>query len=82
MRFSMPADKKYFHKPEINTIFYCNNYKFTRNERQIMLKSTQNVLFQWRSPSLGYSLVISLQPGIMMQRRKQALKVAIKPLNN
>ena len=46
-----------------------------------MLKSTQNVLFQWRSPSLGYSLVISLQPGIMMQRRKQALKVAIKPLN-
>ena len=39
-----------------------------------MLKSTQNVLFQRNSSTLGYFL-ISLQPGIMMQRQNQALKV-------
>ena len=44
----------------------CVNYKLTRNKRQIMLKRTQNVYFQWNSPSLGCSL-ISLQPAIMIQ---------------
>ena len=52
---------------------YCINYKFTRNKQQIILKieSTQNVLIQWKSPLLGYSLIlsnplISLQPGMFM----------------
>ena len=45
-----------------------------------MLKSTQTVFFQWNSLSLGYSL-ISLQPGMMMSRRNQALKVVTKLLN-
>ena len=35
------------------------------------IESTQNVLFQWKSPLLGYSLIlsnplISLQPGMIM----------------
>ena len=63
-----------------NTISYCITYKFTKNKRQIMLKSTQTVFFQWNSLSLGYSL-ISLQPGMMMPRRNQALKVVTKLLN-
>ena len=45
-----------------------------------MLKSTQTVFFQWNSLSLGYSL-ISLQPGMMMLRCNQALKVVTKLLN-
>ena len=63
-----------------NTISYCITYKFTKDKRQIMLKSTQTVFFQWNSLSLGYSL-ISLQPGMMMPRRNQALKVVTKLLN-
>ena len=45
-----------------------------------MLKSTQTVFFQWNSLSLGYSR-ISLQPGMMMPRRNEALKVVTKLLN-
>ena len=63
-----------------NTISYCITYKFTKNKRQIILKITQTVFFQWNSLSLGYSL-ISLQPCMMMPRRNQALKVVTKLLN-
>ena len=61
MSFSISSDKKYLHKSE-KTTFYCINYNFTGNKQQIMVKSTQNVLFQWNCQSLGYSLISLLAP--------------------
>ena len=52
----------------------------------VTLKKTTSCLkYAWRvaqgiSPSLGYSL-FSLQPGMMMQRPNEALKVATTPFN-
>lgn len=79
--FSMPADKENISLSQKHNIFLhqLQIYKKLRtNDAQKHSKCL--IYYKGNSPSLGYSL-ISLQPGIRMQRRNQALNLATTFLN-
>ena len=74
--FSMTADK--------NNIALGQKHDILLHQLQIYKKLTTTdaqklskclIYYKWNCPSFGYSL-ISLQPGIRMQRRNQALNLA------
>ena len=74
--FSMTVDK--------NNIALGQKHDILQHQLQIYKKLTTTdaqkhskclIYYKWNFPSFGYSL-ISLQPGIRMQRRNQALNLA------